>query len=632
MDPYEYLHLQAKNFSNFYSFYNKFDSHRNYSENTFKKQEPEFYEKSSEEARNLNLSWKDFRILIYASCEILESEVYKNYLNCKTNDDYLNFCKNYVKFVKDINKYPDAQLKLREITDVDCTSDLERFALLRKGLTQLPRCKVCGNKVHYNQAWFADTCSITCKREYASQILKNLPPETKEKKSRLRKETCLKKYGVEHPAQSEEVKNKTAQTNLERYGCKWTTEVGEFQKKKIDSFVEKYGVTNPNKLPEVKAKIRDTCLQKYGTPNIKQSEYVKQIYLEKYGVDDPNLRGKNPECVKIVKDPILLKQYFDDRPDKSLKEIAEMLGYSSYQLACTLHDYKLHEYVSKQGTSNLEEAVGNWIHLLIPDVEVKKHDRTILYPQELDLYIPSLKLAIEVDGNYWHSEAVLGKEIAKTYHLGKTLKCKEQGIRLIHIFEYEWFNSKEKVKKFLRDIILPSEETIFARKCEVKLITPNEAREFFEENHLQGSSNAPIVYGLFHNNTLISAMSFSKPRFSKKHNWEISRFAVKSSLKVPGAAGKLLAAFRKDYKGSIITYSDASKMKGDVYRALGFTELKMSPPSYVWTRGDEVLSRFKTQKHLLLKEGYVGSTENEIMENRKYLKLYDCGNYVFELK
>ena len=60
--------------------------------------------------------------------------------------------------------------------------------------------------------------------------------------------------------------------------------------------------------------------------------------------------------------------------------------------------------------------------------------------KQLDFYIPDKKLAIEFNGNYYHSVNA-GKD--PNYHLNKTQLCQEKGIRLIHIFEYEWLMKKE---------------------------------------------------------------------------------------------------------------------------------------------------------------------------------------------
>ena len=70
-----------------------------------------------------------------------------------------------------------------------------------------------------------------------------------------------------------------------------------------------------------------------------------------------------------------------------------------------------------------------------------RNTREIIKPQELDLYIPNAKLAIEYNGLFWHTEE---KRANKNYHLNKTVSCKEKGIQLIHIFSDEWLKNQKK--------------------------------------------------------------------------------------------------------------------------------------------------------------------------------------------
>ena len=51
------------------------------------------------------------------------------------------------------------------------------------------------------------------------------------------------------------------------------------------------------------------------------------------------------------------------------------------------------------------------------------------------------------NGNYWHSS--INKH--KNYHLIKSLLCREKGIRLIHIYEFEDLDQQ---KQLLKDLIL----------------------------------------------------------------------------------------------------------------------------------------------------------------------------------
>lgn len=77
-----------------------------------------------------------------------------------------------------------------------------------------------------------------------------------------------------------------------------------------------------------------------------------------------------------------------------------------------------------------------------------KHDcKNIISPKELDIYLPDIKLAIEFNGTRYHS---IEMGTPKSYHLDKSLLCRKQGIRLIHIYEFEDF---EEQKRLLKDLI-----------------------------------------------------------------------------------------------------------------------------------------------------------------------------------
>lgn len=60
--------------------------------------------------------------------------------------------------------------------------------------------------------------------------------------------------------------------------------------------------------------------------------------------------------------------------------------------------------------------------------------------------IPELKLALEFNGNYYHS---IEAGTPFGYHLMKTELCEAKGYRLIHIWEDEWNNDKELIKEKL---------------------------------------------------------------------------------------------------------------------------------------------------------------------------------------
>lgn len=80
--------------------------------------------------------------------------------------------------------------------------------------------------------------------------------------------------------------------------------------------------------------------------------------------------------------------------------------------------------------------------------EIIRNSRNIITPYELDIYIPEIKLAIEYNGDRWHSKE-FGR--GEDYHIMKSERCQELGIKLIHIFEHDYLKNKSYI---LHNIIL----------------------------------------------------------------------------------------------------------------------------------------------------------------------------------
>ena len=133
--------------------------------------------------------------------------------------------------------------------------------------------------------------------------------------------------------------------------------------------------------------------------------------------------------------------------------------------------------------------------------------KTIIPPQELDIYIPDYNLAIEMDGLYWHSNNTK----PKNYHLEKTKKCNKRGIKLIHILDCEWKNKKEICQSIIK-YNLQLTNKIPARKCKISEVNKPEYIDFCENNHIQGYAPTYIRLGLFYNNELVQVCGFNKEK------------------------------------------------------------------------------------------------------------------------
>ena len=85
-------------------------------------------------------------------------------------------------------------------------------------------------------------------------------------------------------------------------------------------------------------------------------------------------------------------------------------------------------YFSGRQTSFAEQAVYFYVKQLYPDA-INRFKADFLGKMELDIYIPSIKLAIEYDGEAWHKNNTLNREKRK-YE-----RCSSQGIKLIRLRE-----------------------------------------------------------------------------------------------------------------------------------------------------------------------------------------------------
>ncbi|QPX63106.1 putative homing endonuclease [Campylobacter phage F336] len=266
----------------------------------------------------------------------------------------------------------------------------------------------------------------------------------------------------------------------------------------------------------------------------------------------------------------------------------------------------------------MSELLGNYI----------ENDYSILGDKELDFYLPDHNLAIECNGDYWHSESN-GKD--KNYHLDKTERCKEKGIQLLHIFESSWIEKKEIWTSIINNKLGKSNK-IMARKCVIKEVPKTEEKEFLDINHLQGFTGSSICYGLYYQDELVCLMSFGKPRFTGKYDWELIRLCTKKNTNVIGGASKLLSYFHKNNKGSLISYSDRLYSDGSIYLKLGFTFSHYSSPGYYYFKNNKTHSRQQFMKHKLkdkLERFDPNLTESENMKVNGYNRVWDCGQGVW---
>lgn len=298
------------------------------------------------------------------------------------------------------------------------------------------------------------------------------------------KQTCLEKYGVDHPLKNEQIKQKVADTKVAKYGEQW-------YRNNINQATIRIHGDIASRLSWVREKVKQTSLQKYGSTTPMNS--VKNI--------DKHKRDHYTAVYDKFCNLIKLKGYICLSSQQQFADYTQpiQLQHECGNVINTLERsfYKIRVCECQSQTSFGENELANYIQSLIPNVEIIRHDRKILGKQELDIYIPSLKLAFEFNGNYWHSSLFHNK----AYHTNKTKQCVKKGIRLIHVFEYQWTNKRKQIENVIKNALgLNTIVDLTALKC--CKISRNLFDQYIETNGLAVAVSCQC-FGLYDNDQLL---------------------------------------------------------------------------------------------------------------------------------
>ena len=278
-----------------------------------------------------------------------------------------------------------------------------------------------------------------------------------------RKSTMIDKFGVEHALQNKELKQKQENTCMERFGVYNAYASNEIRQQIEEENLKKYGKRNVSQVPEIREKAEHTMEERYGVKFALQSEEIKESIKvhnrEKFGVDYPTqnqdfmqqimeTRTKNRENFAIAYDCIPTQQLLAIfgtgwHQSKLGKEIEFIYNGMSFVKKDDIS--KIEAYCSVSHKSNCETDILQTVKSVY-NKKIIENSRSIIKPLELDIYLPDLKLAIEFNGTFWHSQEA---NKPKDYHLTKSLLCREQGIRLIHIYEFEDIDEQLELLKSL---------------------------------------------------------------------------------------------------------------------------------------------------------------------------------------
>lgn len=473
-------------------------------------------------------------------------------------------------------------------------------------IDEIPSCKICGKQVKLKsfKYGYREYCSNKCVAEankQSSTFSKKISDGMKSKYDTL---YYLDKYKY--------VKHKEGENFLISGYCKH----GDFyiNKNKFMRILKDNGEICEKCIEENISACNEVVSNKYLTEQSFKSRHPKEwnIIVENCKEIDASFSEKR----------YMYKNEMQERPicpickSKKTKYIG---SYSGYTKTCASNSCIL-------SSSAMEQTILDFVKKYYPNAE----SRVKLYGHEVDIYMEGLKLGIEFNGLYWHSTKFKDKE----YHQKKKLELLKNGITLIHVWEDDWLFKRDIVESIILNNLKQNNIKIYARECEIKEVDSFHASNFINDNHIQGKCKGSINIGLFYMNELVSLMTFSNGRMIMKNTnkgLELLRFCNKKTYTVVGGASKLFSYFVKKYKpDTVISYANLDISNGNIYRVLGFVETSITPPGYWWCKDNKKYNRSNFMKHkIAITEDDKKKTENQIMTERGYYKIWNSGNIKF---
>jgi very-short-patch-repair endonuclease len=532
-----------------------------------------------------------------------------------------------------------------------------------------PRMCICGNPVQFKnfKNGYMISCSRACKsanhsmnmkkfwgdktarrEQMASQWKENNPIHNPDSRERMQN-TCQELFGAPTPMESSAVQKKIQEKHIKNLGVPFPFQNDQVRLKGKNTFRQRYGDdidlmffarkgfldlhngNNPFATPDVKSKIYQYWNDNYGVshhfkvPHI--LEKFKNTIKTRYNRENISQIGIPQVAYNILTDKELLSE---NLLNKGLIKLSSELGISR-SLVISYHNRFDLDIIKTKSRSVYEDDILKSLGEL--GLKFRKNDRKIIKPLELDFVSDDYKLAIEFNGLYYHSE-FSGEKDSK-YHAQKTQLAGEKGYQLIHIFEDEWLEKSEIIKRHIKHLCNKTENVIGARKVRIEEIDKETAKFFLEQYHIQGKTEKiSNAFGAYFNNSLIGVITFVK----KENNvYDLTRFSTDCLNSYPGLLSKFLKHFSKkqQHAKEIETFADLRWSIGAAYLRCGFEVVGYVAPDYQYTDYQTREHKFNYRKNKIKSKfdiDITGKTEIELMTELGFDRIWDCGKIKFKLK
>lgn len=391
---------------------------------------------------------------------------------------------------------------------------------------------------------------------------------------------------------------------LEELNVSNVSQLPEIKEKKEQTFLARYGETTNLKLDATKQKIRVTNLAKYGHSCSLHGGIGKQKKLESWKRFEGGMPLTDPEVRSKIAETRIATGTTYQVSGKTLKEWAEELGvgYSTFQSTLKYEGFDAAMSL-RPNRSHYETLIQSWFPKE-PVILNKQLTGTTYRP---DLVWPKQKIIVEVDGLYWHSDAVNSD---RRYHATKREAYQAAGYLPLFIRTDELTNTPDIVRSVISHKLGYTPKKLFARKGTLHKVNKS---SFFHENHLMGKGSGAIFLLSFGGVPKAGMQVRWKDR--KQGILEISRFCTEMNTSVVGGFSKLLKNVVDDLRPKqVITFCDLRYGRPDHLVQLGFVH-KNTSLSFMWTDGKQTWHRRK----------FLGNSGYE----KGLYKIWDCGQALY---
>jgi hypothetical protein len=391
------------------------------------------------------------------------------------------------------------------------------------------------------------------------------------------------------------------QTMMNKYGVSNTSKLKENREKARKTMKERFGYEHALKDPKKVQKMKETNIDRYGLEfGKKRVPKIKETIMNKYGVDNP---GKI-NAYKF-KDTTLHEFSVDNKiPYCQLRRIFIENGIEVTE--DWVDNYKKYK-------SSLESEFEKKVIKL---ESFNKLLNNISYKPD---FKASDNLYVDVDGLIWHSDKF---KKDKYYHFNKRRDYNNEGLDILQFRQDEIKKHPEIVKSIILSKLGKCSINIAGRKCEIRKVSIKESDLFLINNHLMGPSRGVKSIGLYHNNELVSLITYKRV---KNNGIDIVRFCNKIYTNIQGGLSKLLNYIKKNELPTFIqSYVDLRYGNGKSLQTLGFIK-ESEFLSWKWTDGINTFNRLYCRANMDGRK----LKEIEYAKELNLNKIYDAGQAKF---